>query len=277
MTKVAAYTLVGNHHAQRTVPLLAAGATLCGDQVDNYIDAQYIPDHVQQYDAAIFWGYVTTCQNIMNGFRDAGKAAVYLDLAYWQRDHYFKVSVNDRHPTQYFQKRNHDSRRRVMVSPELGDWKCGNHILLAGMGAKAAWAEKCEPVESWERTMVQIIKDYTNRPIIYRPKPSWSGAKPIPGTIFSSRKDPLPLKGCHAVVTHHSNVAVDGLVYGVPVFTHYGVASSLGSGGVWRIEKPYYSEDREQWLNDVAYCQWSETELKDGTCWRHLKEEGLVK
>jgi hypothetical protein len=151
------------------------------------------------------------------------------------------------------------------------------------MGAKSAWAEQEEPVESWERTVVETLRAQSDRKIIYRPKPSWTEAKPIPGTTFSPRAQPLIEllgKQCHAVVTHHSNVAVDGLVSGVPAFIKLGAAApmSLSTSNLAMIEYPYYPLDRyrEQWLNDLAYCQWSLKEMSNGACWSHLKEEGLV-
>lgn len=278
MSKVAAYVLQSNSLARMTVPLLAAGARAIGDQVRVFADTDYTEQHVTKYDSAIFWGYVATCQNIMNGYRDAGKSAVYLDHAYWNRGESFKVSVNSRHPTDYFQRYKHSDGRRKMFGVDVKHWRNdGTAILVAGMGAKAAWAEKCEPVESWERAAIVELRKHTDRKIVYRPKPSWSGAKPIEGAIFDRSKY-LDLSRYFAVVTHHSNVAVDAQMFGVPTFAWFGVATPMSHQHLEYIEKPYYPPivSRERWLNDVAYCQWTKAELEDGTCWRHLKDEGLV-
>ena len=37
------------------------------------------------------------------------------------------------------------------------------------------------------------------------------------------------------------------------------------------IEQPMYF-DRQQWLNNLGYCQWYEKERVDGTAWNHLKK-----
>ena len=276
--KVGVYLLRGNGGAMRTCPAMAAGATACGDEVelltvDNYKEPCY--------DVAVFWGFVTPCQNILKAYRQLDKPVVFLDMGYWHRSDYYKVSINRRHPTAYFQDIEHDDSRRKMfgLEPKPFHRKTMGHILLAGMGAKSAWAEKEEPVESWERRTVAELRKYTDRKIIYRPKPSWAGATKIEGTSFSSNSQSLEsvLQDCHAVVTHHSNVAVDGLVAGVPAFTNIGAAVPMATGfRLDDIERPYYPDDREQWLNDLAYCQWSLTEMRDGTCWRHLKEECLI-
>jgi hypothetical protein len=129
---------------------------------------------------------------------------------------------------------------------------------------------------------MQRIRDVTDRPIIYRAKsldiPRWNAGMP-PNVTVTQGTRPIAdvLQDTWAVVTHHSNVAVDGLVMGVPAFTSEGVAATLALSDVAKIERPYFPDDlREQWANDVAYCQWSLREMRSGIVWRHLQEEGLL-
>lgn len=275
--KVAVYILQGNGGARLTCPAMTEGAKAAGHIVSILRDTDY---HEPDHDVAVFWGYVETCQAIMTGYLAVGKPVIYLDLAYWGRGTHYKVSVNSRHPTAYFQNWVHSDKRRKELGVNIKDFhRSGKHILLAGMGAKAAWAEKLEPVESWERDAVRKLRCFTDRVIYYRPKPSWRNAKPIEGTFFSSQDSNLKTvlnNNCHAVVAHHSNVAVEGLIMGVPAFVWCGVAEPLSSKALDLIEQPFYPSDVEQWANDVAYCQWSIPEMKDGTVWRHLAAEGLL-
>lgn len=281
MAKVAAYILHGNGKAGELVPRLASGAARLGDEVIAFADSDFRPEHTAEFDTAILWGYVTSCQNIMAGYKAAGKSAVYLDMGYWLRNDHYKVSVNDRHPTKYFQSVKHDDVRRKRFGVVPREWyrpEGPAPILLAGMSEKAAWVEGLEPMGSWEQATVLALRNHTDRPIFYRPKRHT--APPIPGTEFCHPRSTLledVLPHCHSVVTHHSNVGVDGLVFGIPAFTEQGVAFPLALQNLSRIETPYYPDYREQWLNDVAYCQWSTKELKNGLCWRHLKDEGLIK
>lgn len=280
MSRVAAYVMANNGLAKRVVPLLVAGARRAGDEVTVMADTDYRAEHPEEYDAAIFWGYVLTLQAVMAGFNEAKKAPVYLDLAYWDRGNSYKVSVGARHPTAYFQKVKHGSDRRKRYGIEPVPFaKDGKIILLAGMSVKGAWAEKEGDFGYYETQVVEELRKYTDRPIVYRPKSKGVSAG-IPGTKLSLMSEPLAplLRKSWAVVTRHSNVAVDGLVVGVPAFAKAGVASAVGLQDLSKIETPYYPDDGvlEQFLNDVAYCQWSEQELKDGTVWRHLKNEGLV-
>jgi hypothetical protein len=274
--KVAAYTLRGNGLAERVVPYMVQGARAIGFTVDTFSDTAFCPAHLEEYDVAVFWGYVETCQAIMAGYRDAGKAAVYLDLGYWRRDEYFKVSVNDRHPTAYFQIVQHNSERRSRFVDRIAPYRVREHILLAGMPVKAAWAEKLEPTGSWELAAVAELRKHTDKPIIYRPKPTWRGPA-IPGTIYTTFPDlAVELAKSYCVVTHHSNVAVDGLQEGLAVFATKGVASVMGTSDLSKINDPLYPDEREQFFNDVSYCQWSVAEMKNGTAWCHLLGEELI-
>ncbi len=145
------------------------------------------------------------------------------------------------------------------------------------MGAKGAAAEGFYP-QQWERDTIGKLRLFTDREIIYRPKPSDPLASPIPGTHFSKKTTTLEedLASAWCVVTHHSNVAVDALLAGIPVFCVGGVAREMGTPDLSQIETPHYPNDREQWAADLAYTQWSVPEMAAGHCWAHLKSDGLV-
>lgn len=266
---------------------MAAGIRACGDRPEFHWEHEYPALEARGHlpDIALFYGLEGQLPLI---FRDyaAKRWAVYVDLGYWGRREggrwtgFHKVVVNARHPVAYFRKPQHDRKRIHHFSGLLAQpWTLtGNHILLAGMGDKGALAEGFEP-EQWERQAIDILQAATDRPILYRPKPSWKTAKPIPGTLYS---DPAKrvvedeLQNCWAVVTHHSNVAVDALVAGVPTFCWGGVAADLSSQKLHQIERPIYAEGRDGWMADIAYTQWSVAEMERGDCWRHLRTEGLV-
>lgn len=261
---------------------MCEGVRHCGTQVHEIMEEYYSGVH---YDVAIFYGLFGKCRQAFNDYRKAGKKAVYVDLGYWGRTEggklygYHKVSVNDRHPTAYFQNRLHSADRFSRFGLEIKPWrKDGRHILVAGMGIKAASVEGFPDGHAWEHKVVEELRRHTDRTIIYRPKPSWGGATGIPGTVFSPREQRLEevLRDCWAVVTHHSNVACDALLEGIPVFCEQGVAKPMGHADLAKIETPLYPDWRSQWAWDVAYCQWTPSEMRSGEVWRHLKNEGLV-
>jgi len=238
-------------------------------------------------DVAAFYGLRGRLLNVFNDYVAAGKKAVLVDLGYWGRHDggrlsgYHKFTVNDHSPLEYFQKRAHGPDRVNRFQIKLKPMKTkGKHILLAGMSGKGAGVFGYGPGE-FERKMVEEIRKVTDRPIIYRPKPSWKDAEPIPGTIYSFEEMSIEaeLKRSYAVVTHHSNVAIDALIAGVPAFVMgKSVASPLCRNNIASIEDPYYPEDRErqQLINDIAYCQWNIQEMHVGKPWQHMINEGII-
>jgi hypothetical protein len=265
---------------------MAEGIIAAGDQPVVMTERYYKPKQVLEFDCAVFYGLEGNTPQLFKDYA-AHSAAVYVDLGYWGRREggrwtgYHKISVNSRHPNAYFRAIAHPADRlaRFKLTPKA--WRTPSssaHILLAGMGDKGARAEGYDP-NQWEREAVEVLRQHTTRPILYRPKPSWKTAKPIAGTNYSAphaRELELDLRGCWAVVTHHSNVAVDALVEGIPSFCWAGVAREMSSQDLAQIETPFYPSDREQWLADIAYTQWSIAEMRSGAAWRHLKKENLV-
>ena len=281
---VVIYMAPGHQRSKTVCHAMLEGIRRVGDPVVLMSAASYrTPDAP----VAIFYGLSGNLGRCFREYRKApGMKAVYIDLGYWGRrasgrfNGYHKISVNNRHPTAYFQKRRHDDSRLAALGLELQPWrKPGRHILLAGMGPKAA---RCEGFASceWERATIAKLRAVTDRPILYRPKPNWPGARPLPGAEFdrtyqTGGLEPV-LQDAHAVVTHHSNVGVEALQFGVPVFTEAGVATPMASGPLTGIEKPKRPSTRKQWLADVSWCQWSVAEMREGLAWRYLKDENLV-
>lgn len=280
--EVAVYQ-IGEPHRRSSIicDCMMAGIAAAGDTPTKFYEASYREPILP---IAVFYGYVGNLPKIMQEHRDAGLHAVYIDLGYFGRHDggrwtgYHKLCVNNRHPTEYFQKRAHDNTRASALKIAPAPWRPpGRYILLAGMGAKGARAEGYRP-EEWERAAIAEIRKHTDRPIIYRPKPSCKESGPIEGTHFSPKTQVATdvLKRSHAVVTHHSNLAVDALIMGVPAFCWDGVAKPLSLQDLSQIETPVRPEARAQWIADIAWTQWSIDEMRKGGAWRYLKQEGLL-
>lgn len=237
------------------------------------------------FDTIVHYGLSQGLRVHWNKQKNAGsnKKALYIDLGYWGRrcktrwDGYHKIILNDRHPTEYFQNREHPSDRFERFGVEIKPWrKSGKHILVAGMSAKAAAQEGFQP-HQWERATISELRKHTDRPILYRPKPNWMGARPITGSNFGRGLTlEESLQNCHAVVTHHSNVAVDAILEGIPCICPHGVASVLSGKTLAEIEDPPTDGDRLQWASDIAYTQWSVEEMAKGKCYKYLVEEDLL-
>ncbi len=217
--------------------------------------------------------------------RERGLPTITIDLGFWQRggprdtDAHYKVSVNWHHPQQYLMQLNCPPDRFKKFnrgSKEPTPWhNTGRQILLAGMGPKSFELYDMRSQE-WDLWAVEEIRKRTDMAIVYRPKPSWNSPKPIPGTIFSNKNQNLDtlLLNTHLVITHHSNVTVDGLMKGVPAICPDGAASAICNSDFNTIEEPE-RPNRKQFFYNLAYCNWSIEEMQSGECWRYIKEHVL--
>ena len=260
MRTIAVYFAPSNRRSVLIAHAMAEGIKKCGDEPLMLKSTSYRGNPPTKI--AIFYGLAMGLARVKADYERTGRTAIYCDLGYWTRrirdrhDGYHKIAVNDRHPTAYLMRRTHDAERFERHGLTIRPWREeGRHILVAGMSAKAAFAEQLHP-NRWEEETIGRLRKLTKRPIIYRPKPNWMGAKQIPGTTFD-RETRIgdALRDCHAIVTHHSNVAVDALLAGVPVFCEKGAASLLSNHNLSTIERPLMPDGREQWAYNLAYCQ----------------------
>jgi len=84
----------------------------------------------------------------------------------------------------------------------------------------------------------------------------------------------MDLIDCWAVVAHSSNVAVDALLLGVPVFvTDRCGARRCADTDLSHIESPRMPDDREEWAATLAAQQWTLEEMRSGLAWRMLQEQ----
>lgn len=137
----------------------------------------------------------------------------------------------------------------------LAPWsKGGRHIVLA---APSDTYKKFHGIKSWTDDTLATLRALTDRPV-----------------HISDKECKVPLaeriRGAHCLVTHGSNAAVEAAIMGCPVFVDRSSAARLiGLTDLEQIEAPIYP-DRQAWANSLAYCQFTEAELVDGTLWRMI-------
>lgn len=165
-----------------------------------------------------------------------------------------------------------DRARLTATGPVIYAGSSQKYCDFHGLGDEHEYA-----VELCRRLRKKTPKD---RPIIYRPKPSFDVARPVEGTLFSRPPQMLGplLKGAYALVTHGSHAAIDAILAGVPaVVLGDGAARPVASTDIDDlIEPPMPFPDREtraRWLAAIAWWQWRIHEMQDGSMWRFLREE----
>lgn len=200
---------------------------------------------------------------------------VYADLPYFGRDTHWKINCNGWSPDSYVHAGMHPERwesLHIDIHPARGLYGTNpGKVIIAGASAKSAEQHGYKYME-WERAMVKRLEG-KGLELVYRPKPKDPNKRPIAGIGYEFGA----INWCKvaAVVTHHSNIALEALVQGVPVYCETGAAKSM-SFHPDEIQSAAIPAGLEQFLWDCAYLQWTLDEMKSGECWTHLKERGLV-
>ena len=231
------------------------------------------------YDVAVVSGVKSMV--IWQQLMDAKIPSVFVDQGYFKERKYHRVAINAHHPTWYIEKAKHDSERwkdfRINVKP----WReSGQHIVIAGASEKYHQFYGLLHPTKYAKNLVNQIRSRTDMPIIYRPKPSWSKATPIEGTIYSTRKSQNypnlfdTLRKAHVLITHGSNACFEAMIYGVPsIVLGDGIMRPISSSSLDDIEAPKLAGEsaRKQLLANLAWCQFSWGEFATGLAWRHLR------
>lgn len=147
----------------------------------------------------------------------------------------------------------------------------GSYILIMGQIASDASVKRIG-FNKWLQKTYDEIKDTTDKKVYYRPHPLDTNAFIPEGLEVINGDFHDVIAKAYCVVTLNSNSGVDTLLAGVPV-----ISMDRGSM-VYDVTKHLISDiinpemlQRDQWLNKIAYCQWTMKEIKSGATWEYLR------
>lgn len=190
---------------------------------------------------------------------------------------YWRAAVDAHHPTGYLGKKVYPSDRFEKLGIEIMPWReTGEHILIAGSSAKYHEFYGLKEPTTYAKGIVRAIRAISDRPIVYRPKPSWREAVPLTKTRFSQLPESMldVLNGAWATVTHGSNACFESVINGIPcIVLGDAVAKPLSSTDIAEIEAPRLASEaeREQWAASLAYQQFTLAEMYSGEAWAIIK------
>ena len=198
----------------------------------------------------VIWGQLWTALTAIPRAIEQGRPFLHIDNGYINPGRgsligYYRITYNGMAPV--FLPNAPKSRIRRTMPP----WRTkGAHVLLALPGEEFGRAIG-HKMEDWLDTIEVRVRQHTTRKVKVRP-----------------RKDKHPLDrdllNCWALVTHSSNVAVDAVLSGVPVFTEpTNPAAPIANFDLSQIEQPLMP-DRTQWFNSLMYQQFTVPEMRSG-------------
>ena len=154
----------------------------------------------------------------------------------------------------------------------------GEYILFAGSSAKYHLYMGIEEPTTYTKNIVKEIRQFTDRPIIYRPKPSWNAKQEVEGTIFLGdnkiKYHELLKKDLHCVITHTSNAALEANFYGIPtIVLGEAIAKPVSSKKLDEINNIYRPtlEEKHSLGRSLSYFQYKIEEVEGGVMFDNLK------
>lgn len=173
---------------------------------------------------------------------------------------YHRIVKNDLQHSEIIER---PSDRWEKLKYKIPKWKKdGTNILVVMPSDKPAKYYGFD-MHTWREETINKIKQFTDRPIVVREKQSRNDR--LLNTIYDD------LDNTYALVTLQSIAATEAILYGVPSFTLApNAASELSSTDLSQIQTPYYpnSDLVYKWACHLAYGQFHNNELQNGTAWR---------
>lgn len=217
---------------------------------------------------AVFRG--VTKRKHMEICRNTSRDFYYIDTGYignGRKKTYHRITKNDMQNLGPVIHRPRDRLAATGVGPRK--FRPGRNILLAPPSQKLLMCYNID-LETWLEETTAKLRLYTDREIITRNKQSRSVRQSTDTMEMALERD------VHCLVTFSSIAAVEAILCGKPAITlGPSIANNISSRDLKDIEKPYIPalDEVEEWLAHVAYCQFTEAEMRDGTAWRILNED----
>lgn len=234
-------------------------------------------------DIHCFFGILRGMSEIFLECEQKGIDHMYIDHAYLKGGYnppfWFRI-VKNGHCHNKLVARPDDRFQQYFKDIKLQPWRSTDgHILVCPpTNAMLEWFK----IPNWYEETITEIRKHTDRPIKVREKPfnpkidnllgfglptkGGGNAKKVRNDT-SLQED---LENAHSVVTFNSQVATDAVIKGIPTFIYGGVNGALpvAHTDFSKIENPIHFDNRQQWLNHLAYCQFTDNEFRSGVAFR---------
>lgn len=229
-------------------------------------------------DAVILWsqlwaGRMRPNQQVYQHYRDSGRPVVIIDVGAIKRNHTWKITLSGR---RFLAGSGHDSIRREAMGVMLAEWQLtGDHVIIALQRPDSnQWTGMPAP-DVWLQQVVETLRHHTDRPITVRPHPRFSLDR-LPRGISMQTPARIPdtyddfdfvgqLQRAWAVVNWSSTPGTIAVCQGVPAFVGApSLAAPVANLDLSSIEDPR-RPPREQWANDLAWTEWTQEEIAQGS------------
>lgn len=242
-------------------PTLESFVRGCGGQITTWSKTENTPTPV------VLRGITKRKQ--MDACRATGKDFYYIDTGYFgngKKKLYHRITKNDVQNFGPVIDRPSDrlDRTGITLKKIRND---GSKILLAPPSQKLLNLYDID-LETWLEHTLNDIKAHTDREVVIRRKQ---------GRSVRVNDDTIEMaldQDVYCLITYSSIAAVEAILHGKPAITlGPNAAAAVCSTSISEIENircPSLDEIHA-WARHLAYCQFTEAEMRDGTAWRILQ------
>lgn len=238
-------------------------------------------ESIREADVHVIWsvlfaGRMTPNKYIWKTCKEQNKPVIVLEVGGIKRGTTWKVGLNGINRDAVFGNSDMDSTRADKLGLHLKPWReNGKFILICGQHDKSLQWQDMPRMSKWLMSIIDEIQSYIDMPIVFRPHPRCR-LESIEHQYHNVYRDEpirldntyddfnLSFKDVYAVVNWSSNPGPQAAIAGIPVFTG---PSSLA----WPIANQQLSQitnpnkpDRQQWLNDYAWTEYTINEIENG-------------
>ena len=210
------------------------------------------------------------------------KQTVVLEVGGIKRGTTWKVGLNGINRDAYFGPSGNSSERADKLGLKLKPWHTnGEYILLCGQHEKSEQWRDMPRMSKWVMDTIENIQAHTDRTIIFRPHPRCTLPEIEREYRNVKRQDPRHINGTYddydmqfdnvyCTVSWTSNPGIHSVIEGVPAYTsNSSLAWDVSIKSLTNINNPP-QPDRQQWLNDYAWTEYTIEEISAGLALKRL-------
>jgi len=249
-----------------------------------------VSDNSNNSDVDVIWsvlfnGRMAPNKAIWEKNIQTSKPTVVLEVGGIKRGTTWQVGLNGINRTAYFGPSGMDGVRSRNLGLELKPWRTdGEYILICGQHDKSLQWQGMPSMSQWMLNTITQLQIHYDYPIIIRPHPRC----PLPHIEkeFKNvyRQDPKHVNGTYDdfdmnfnnikyTVSWNSNPGIHSIINGVPA--HVGpqsLAFDVACPHLLMVDNPL-TPDRQQWLNDYAWTEFTIEEIAQGIPLKRLTDK----
>lgn len=189
------------------------------------------------------------------------------------KDNYFQVGYDCIKGLGVYYNDNVPDDRLIKLNIELKDWKPipNNPTLLVFGQVQHGIGSQHIDIKCWYRKCFSYLQSKIKLAYLEHPNVLYPYNNPkFKYKVITDRNNKF--EGVHQTISFSSNASIEAIVNGIPsiAMSRLSPAYEATSNRLEDYANPKIF-DRKQWLQKLAYTQWTVNEMESGECWNHLR------